>query len=205
MRSSAVFQAAEAFGWRTYARDRGVQQTEEDVRFFEAFWRHAGPLRTPARRAGAAQLATRAVRSAGQDHEKLQYLFMVLRCSQRRPGAACGESEGRMPARFHVSQSRWRDAAGPLQTRPGVASALSHVGECRRGGAGGGGAGRDRRVGVRAAVGAAARQARRPPRPHRRRLAPRTRPLAALPPSPACPARRPPAPCRRYSRRFCGC
>ena len=23
-----------------------------------------------------------------------------------------------MPARFHVSQSRWRDAAGPLQTRP---------------------------------------------------------------------------------------
>ena len=31
------------------------------------------------------------------------------RCPQRRPGAACGESEGRMPARFHVSQSRWRD------------------------------------------------------------------------------------------------
>ena len=66
VRSSAVFQAVGAFGWRTYARDRGVQQTEEDVRFFEAFWRHAGPLRTPARRAGAAQLATCAVRSAGQ-------------------------------------------------------------------------------------------------------------------------------------------
>ena len=186
VRSSAVFQAAEAFGWRTYARDRGVQQTEEDVRFFEAFWRHAGPLRTPARRAGAAQLATCAVRSAGQAQR------VASRRAACRRAFTCRRAAGEMPP-------------GRLQTRPGVASALSHVGECRRGGAGGGGAGRDRRVGVRAAVGAAARQARRPPRPHRRRLAPRTRPLAALPPSPACPARRPPAPCRRYSRRFCGC